>query len=577
MAVKIPYVVERDGTYYYVRRVPKTVIDRPGAVERFFQGQRTVRVSLHTSNKRQAVELADERTRDFDKLVQLTLDQGAAHLPRKLRPVTPEVLQKLKMQRRSAIVAQFRQYRLMRELGGEAAEYVEDIIDRIEMDAEFICKVTAGNTKTDDPRFDFRKQADDIIEQESFDAPVGSDAYLDISITLKEGEVQGYRDGFDLLHGRKSISDLLRQDELPQPAPQSQRLSIAVEGYVSRQRNNRTVTGINEALRCFVGAIGDLHLHELQAEHFRKFCVVEAEQDVGGNAKGSVRRPMAAATIDKKLTFLRSAISHAINSGNFNGSNPVTGISAKHFARPNNPALMPDKRPFTVGEMNLVLAHPWFVGCKSASAIHRPGDHRLAGMWYWGSIVALLTGCRAGEIGGLALNEVRIDDPHPHIIIRDNQFRTTKTGYQRKVPIIDQLFDVGFADYIEAQRGAGATRLFDDWDAPTGFHDASAKPWSNGKMVRSFNTTLIPAALKDMLTDGARREVKFHSFRGAFKTLLTRQKYEIQTNYAHEVMGHSKSGLDKRYIGEIPIEETYPTVRACRYEGLIIPPPPRSN
>jgi len=577
VAVKIPYVFERDGKYQYMRRVPKTVLDRPGAKERYFEGQTIVRVSLHTSNLRKAVELAEERTRDFDKRVLLALDQGAAHLPRKLRPVTREALNKLRLQRRSSIEADFRRYLLMRELGGDAADYAEDMIYQIEMDAELINAATLDYKPTDDLRFNFAEQTRGTIAEEGFDAPEGSIEFAAVSRTIREGEIQGYRDGFDLVYGRKSITDLSVQGELPEPAAQSPRLSVAVEGYVSRQRNNRTITGINEALRCFVSAIGDLHLHELKAEHFRKFCVAEAEQDVGGNAKGSVRRPMAAATIDKKLTFLRSAISHAINSGDFNGSNPVTGISAKHFARPNNPALMPDKRPFTVGEMNLVLAHPWFVGCKSASAIHRPGDHRLAGMWYWGSIVALLTGCRAGEIGGLALNEVRIDDPHPHIIIRDNQFRTTKSGYQRKVPIIDQLIGVGFADYIEAQRGAGATRLFDDWDAPTGFHDASAKPWSNGKMVRSFNTTLIPAALKDMLTNGARREVTFHSFRGAFKTLLTLQKYGIQTNYAHEVMGHSKSGLDKRYIGEIPIEETYPAVRACRYEGLIIPPPPPSR
>jgi hypothetical protein len=127
LAVKIPYVVERDGTYQYVRRVPKTVLDRPGAKERYFQGQTIVRVSLHTSNLRKAVELADERTRDFDKLVQLALDQGAAHLPRKLRPVTPEVLQKLKLRRRTAIVAQFRQYRLMRELGSGPIKSLAEI------------------------------------------------------------------------------------------------------------------------------------------------------------------------------------------------------------------------------------------------------------------------------------------------------------------------------------------------------------------------------------------------------------------------------------------------------------------
>jgi len=136
---------------------------------------------------------------------------------------------------------------------------------------------------------------------------------------------------------------------------------------------------------------------------------------------------------------------------------------------------------------------------------------------------------------------------------------------------LDQLIELGFGDYVEGQRKLGSTRLFDDWIPPRGGEDANDRDWSNGQMVRSFNTTLIPRALKDLLIQGARREVTFHSFRGAFKTLLTLNKYGIQPNHVHEVVGHSKSSLDKRYIGEIPIEETYPAVHRCRYEDLVIP------
>jgi integrase len=92
-------------------------------------------------------------------------------------------------------------------------------------------------------------------------------------------------------------------------------------------------------------------------------------------------------------------------------------------------------------------------------------------------------------------------------------------------------------------------------------------------VIRSFNQTLIPKALDGLLVEGARRAVTFHGFRGAFKTLLMMNKYGIQPNYVHEVVGHEKSNLDARYIGEIPLAETYPAVRACHYEGLVLPRP----
>jgi hypothetical protein len=58
VAIKIPYVFDREGSFYYVRRVPKAVLDRPGAKERFFKGQDVVRVSLLTHDPIKAAERA---------------------------------------------------------------------------------------------------------------------------------------------------------------------------------------------------------------------------------------------------------------------------------------------------------------------------------------------------------------------------------------------------------------------------------------------------------------------------------------------------------------------------------------
>jgi integrase len=236
-------------------------------------------------------------------------------------------------------------------------------------------------------------------------------------------------------------------------------------------------------------------------------------------------------------------------------------------------SVMPVKRRFKVTELNKLFQHPWFTGCRSATETHQPGNHRLNGAEYWGPIVALLTGCRAAELAGLRIADVRLDDPHPHLLIRHNQYRGIKNGEAREVPIIEMLAEHGFGDYFERIARTGADRLFSDWKgkaAPAGGQPA----WSNGPMMRAFNRTVVPAALGEELVTGARLEVTFHGLRGAFKTMLSTHDPAININIINEVVGHAKSELDARYIGKLPIEDTYPAIKGCRYKGLVLPSVP---
>lgn len=130
-------------------------------------------------------------------------------------------------------------------------------------------------------------------------------------------------------------------------------------------------------------------------------------------------------------------------------------------------------------------------------------------MWYWGPVLALLTGCRASEVGGLLLSEIKADHQYPHLIIQNNELRTTKGGYSRKVPIIDQLVELGFLQFVEHKRKAGARRLFDDWTIPSIKPGHVDKPISNGPMVRSFNTTLLPQVLDGILYGKPGRQSRF--------------------------------------------------------------------
>jgi integrase len=211
----------------------------------------------------------------------------------------------------------------------------------------------------------------------------------------------------------------------------------------------------------------------------------------------------------------------------------------------------------------------------SRNRSHEAGEVRLTGAHYWAPVVALFTGCRAAELGGLKLNEIHLSGPHPHIHIRDNEYRRTKGGYARFVPLLDALLELGFGEYVEAIRARGNDRLFPDWQSPksTGNFDKDDAAWSNASVIRAFNRTVIKHRLGEVLPADARREVTFHSFRGAFKSMISRSRFGININAINDVIGHAKLREDPRYV-DVPIEESHEALHACRWDDLVVPSAP---
>ena len=85
--------------------------------------------------------------------------------------------------------------------------------------------------------------------------------------------------------------------------------------------------------------------------------------------------------------MLSAAINYARERGWLTTENPAQAIRVKGFAKTADKAVMPEKRRFTVAEMNLIFRHPWFTGCKSETETHLPGDVRLQGCEFWVPVV----------------------------------------------------------------------------------------------------------------------------------------------------------------------------------------------
>jgi integrase len=492
-----------------------------------------------------------------------------------LRKVTKELIEDITAYHRVRTRQPFAQAALWAEQDDEQADAYEQMIDDRELLAqerrELITKkgMRAGRSNSQAPL----ETAEALVASLGLDAPAGSPQLSLISMAVRDGTLAGERDIDRIIAGERP------QLEAP-PALYAGSSSAgptirdAVQRYLTDKAvRPKTAHEVETSLTLFETIVGNKELAHLTRRDFTTFIEGLAKKQVGGRSAESVVRMIGPGTVKKRLGFLRTAINHAIERHLHEGGNPASGINVGAWVRSPDLSVMPIKRPFTDTELNLVFQHPWFTGCHSPKRSHEPGTVRLTGAHYWAPVVALFTGCRASELGGLKLNEIDLESASPHIRIRDNEYRPTKGGYPRSVPILDALLELGFDRYVEEMRSRGEDRLFPDWQSPrrTGdFHKDNAA-WSNAGIIRAFNRTVIKRQLAQTLSASARREVTFHSFRGAFKSLLLGQRPAIQYDAINEIIGHAKVGEDKRYRGQVPLEETYRAVHACRWPNLVVP------
>ncbi|TCU62143.1 phage integrase family protein [Novosphingobium sp. PhB57] len=580
LAAAVRYVRERgpNKVFQYERRVPESVKRQPASYALHFDSKPLFRRSLRTSDQGEmhtacvAVHLEFERkvaaATGQASIIPTTAPTAAIVAPRK---VTQTDLDELSDLYRRLVVEPLERAHVRADADPTYAEEYERLIYDIELHAEdeneAIHKRGVGNGQHETPA----ETAVWVVENRGWDAPIGSQEFGAVVGAIRSGTLRGRREAQALIMGEAAPQLLNGKSRQTKAAPT---LRDTVEAYLL-QRNlpARTAVEVKSSLRQFEELIGNKPLDALTRGDFQTYIIHLASQSIGGKTVGSITRPASPSTLRKKIGLLRAAINHAIDTDKFTGKNPASGIKVDRYAAPPNKAIMPEKRRFRVDEMNLIFQHPWFTGCASPSRSHQPGNYRLTGSEYWVPVVAAYTGCRASELGGVMLDEVRLDGHYPHFVIRDNKWRRTKKGEARNVPVLDGLLELGFASYVERVRKSGAERLFPDWEQPSGkgTDRNDDNQWSNGRVIRSFNRTVIRQMLGDRLSSEARQEVTFHGFRGAFKAMLGNSEYKLHPNIIHEIAGHEKGGMDAIYVGEIPIEETYPAVRGCHYKGLTIP------
>jgi integrase len=138
---------------------------------------------------------------------------------------------------------------------------------------------------------------------------------------------------------------------------------------------------------------------------------------------------------------------------------------------------------------------------------------------YWGPLIALFTGARAEELASLDISQIFHVKGVYIIHILDGKTVNAK----RRVPIHEQLLDLGFLDYVNCVKGAGYTKLFPHLqDGKNGYKKNMCRQFGEYldlpevnivdplKVFHSFRHTVVTALTNAGVNDGLKRVLVGH-------------------------------------------------------------------
>jgi integrase len=178
--------------------------------------------------------------------------------------------------------------------------------------------------------------------------------------------------------------------------------------------------------------------------------------------------------------------------------------------------------------------------------------------FYWGPLIALFTGARAEEIASLAVEQIY---SVKGIWIIDILKGKTENAV-RRVPIHNQLLELGLVEYCQAIRGAGYKRLFP--------HLSKGKNGYKKNMCRTFGDYLDTPVVNIV------NELKvFHSFRHTVVTSLTDKgvnEGQKRVLVGHDIDTKESAHDDYTHLEALTLPNLQTAINKLDYEGLDLAP-----
>jgi integrase len=278
-------------------------------------------------------------------------------------------------------------------------------------------------------------------------------------------------------------------------------------------------------------------------------------------------RGLAVPTINERILKVRAIYKIAVGKHVLK-DNPAAGtIGFKQAA-----ARQRQKRrlPFDAADLGVLFGSPVFTEHKRS--VGQSGEAS-----YWLPVLMFYTGARPEELAGLALSDLQHDEKlgwHLNLIDRpsdedadlfddgevpQSHRRTLKNAPSvRRVPVAQEVIDLGLLRYAEWVRQRGAAVLF-----PTLTKD------SHGKLSGSFSKFFGRYKRAVGVTDS--RKV-LYSFRHTMKDML--EAAAVPSKYLKRLMGHTTGdgAITDGYGSDLPFELLVQQFRKVRFPALAAKP-----
>ena len=295
--------------------------------------------------------------------------------------------------------------------------------------------------------------------------------------------------------------------------------------------------------------------YPVKATEINLFAGMNISQIITANEK--IGKPVIAdRTVNRYLSSLGAFLSWAVSNGYVN-DNATLGLALKKETK--TPTL-----PFKADQLQTLFNSPWFTGCQSADEwrkVGKPGNVLIRDHRFWVPLIMLFSGARPGEIGQLAINDVRKEHGYwiMHITTEGDETEEGKSvktaGSMRVVPIHPELIRLGFILYHEGRSKEGGTALF-----PGAVRNERGQMMAD--VSRNFGKYLTRIGLKKG------RGLSLYSFRHGATDALRMAGF-LDQNFGF-ILGYTEASMTGRY-GIMPqgmIEQRVELVNSIAYPGL---------
>lgn len=557
MAAKCAYV-EKVGAIYYVRkRIPRAWTGR-------VEGD-VVRLSLRTKDRLTAIKRGLEALAVFEELLRMEPKDALMHLTRRLideQMLRPEAMTGDDLARRRALESVgakiIKRARQDLDLGENLDGIYQELVhfNRATVEGEAIYDRLPPESRS---RRSGEIASMDLSRFDVVLAALGASAPQPASVAPPRAPAVSMASEPE----KPMVQSTSVEASPPSPAPVVYTLRFLAEDYfknVGKGTGSDNRSNIERALNLFEDlcpevktlAVTDIplpiwnqlhdfvqHIPDNRGRPTPKNLVAFTR---AAQAKGTDYPKLSAATLNSNYL---GAITRLVNHGNnrrlFNYRSPSLVVSeGKRATRSTGRA------PFIDTEITAITSCPVYTGSASRHYRYSPGKDIFADDHiYWAPLVTMHAGMRVTEIGLLEYDQLQDWYGRPTLVLelaedanQGDGTRGYKTGNAlRRVPIHQQLIDIGFLDFLEHQREKGHKKPFPDWaphikgkaqGTPEVHYDADFFNAHRGKWR-------VPKERQSKLT--------FHSFRGFFIQACHDARIDPYTIL--KMVGHDEDTEDK--------------------------------